>query len=82
MLIKLYCNHRPVFGLPLFKVYDAFEMIAGAGENGEIDRGKDWNIMLDVHLFLFLNSILLKLIYILKWLVCSRWCERSSLLRK
>jgi len=39
MLIKLYCNHRPVFGLPLFKVYDAFEMIAGAGENGEIDRG-------------------------------------------
>ena len=51
MLIKLYCNHRPVFGLPLFKVYDAFEMIAGAGENGEIDRGKDWK-MLDVPLFL------------------------------
>ena len=62
MLIKLYCNHRPVFGLPLFKVYDAFEMIAGAGENGEIDRGKDWK-MLDVPLFLFFNSILLKLIY-------------------
>ena len=39
-LIKLYCNHRPVFGLPLFKVYDAFNTLAGAGSDGVIDRGK------------------------------------------
>ena len=40
-LIKLYCNHRPVFGLPLFKVYDAFNTLAGADGEGKIDRGKD-----------------------------------------
>ena len=38
-LIKLYCNHRPVFGLPLFKVYDAFNTLAGAEGDGRIDRG-------------------------------------------
>eukprot|EP00116_Pleurobrachia_bachei_P014903 sb/3475165/ len=38
-LIKLYCNHRPVFGLPLYKVYDAFHTLAGADGNAQIDRG-------------------------------------------
>lgn len=38
-LIKLYCNHRPVFGLPLYQVYDAFKTLAGEEGEGRIDRG-------------------------------------------
>ena len=45
-LIKLYCNHRPVFGLPLFKVYDAFSTLAGADGDGRIDRGKTLQVII------------------------------------